>query len=151
MSSSNAERLVELRVVDITCEMRAVMMELAKALDFARRSRRAPWDFAVEMASLVVLGVTSSDLRWLVSEGYVQHARDVSRPGNATRKFRRCENLTFARDTCFVLTEVGRQILQEEAIVRVAAQPSTTGALFAPPPGTMGCRTSRALRWRTGG
>ena len=108
MGSSNVQCLVEMPGANLTREMRAAMMELAKALDFAGKSRQAPWDFAVEIATLTALGLTTSDLRCLVSEGHVEHAREVSRPGDTARKFQRCENLRFPRNTCFVLTEAGR-------------------------------------------
>ena len=45
----------------------------------------------------------------------MEHARDVSRPGDRARKFRRCENLRFAGNTCFILTEAGQQVLEAEA------------------------------------
>ena len=131
----------------LTREMLAALAELAKALDYAQQVRRTPWDFSVEIASLTALGLTTSDLRWLVSQGCIEHARDVSRPGDTVRKFQRCENLAFVRDTCFVLTEVGQHILEDEAsgpTLRFPSHPSC--ALFTPPTrSTLGCQASRAV------
>ncbi|MEI8375765.1 MAG: hypothetical protein WCJ35_23325 [Planctomycetota bacterium] len=132
----------------LTRAMRAAMAELAKALDYAQQARRTPWDFSVEIASLTALGLTASDLRWLVSQGCIEHARDISRPGDTARKFQRCENLAFARDTCFVLTEVGQHILEDEASGPMLRFSSPTSCVPFTPPNTrstMGCRASRTV------
>ena len=39
-----------------------------------RDADRSPWDFAVEIESLTEAGLTTSDLRWLVTKGYLEQA-----------------------------------------------------------------------------
>ena len=65
------------------------------------------WDFAVEISHLRSLGLTDTDLRWLVRKGYVEHAREVTVQGRDGRAFQSTGNLTFSKRTCFVLTAEG--------------------------------------------
>ena len=53
--------------------------ELAEAHDYARDAECDPWQFAVEISRFRELGLTYSDLRWLVEKGYAAHAREVTR------------------------------------------------------------------------
>jgi hypothetical protein len=94
--------------------VRSALAQLTRADACARDARCSPWDFAVEMASLVAEGLTTSDLRWLVRKGYLEHAREMTRPQDAVRRFRSCRNLAFAERTCFVLTETGVRLLAAE-------------------------------------
>jgi hypothetical protein len=92
--------------------------ELLKAYEYACDAGRSVWDLAVEMSLLRKLGLTPSDLRWLVCKGYVQHARDVTRPDDDSREFRSSAELTFSKRSCFVLTDEGaayaRSLLSKE-------------------------------------
>jgi hypothetical protein len=87
-------------------------VQLAEARDYAGDAHRDVWDFAVEIAGLTALGLTVSDLRWLVSKGYVEHACEVTKPDDPVRRFRPGSNLTFVKETCFVLTQGGVSLLQ---------------------------------------
>ena len=58
-------------------------MQLAEAHDYALDVQVEPWQFAMEIESLVAQGVTASDLDWLVQGGYAEHAREVTRPGDS--------------------------------------------------------------------
>jgi hypothetical protein len=108
-------RMQELTLVD---EMQPVcspalaeaLGQLGYARACAQSTRRDTWDFAVEIDSLLAAGVTKSDLRWLVSEGYLSHAEESSCPHDAARQFQLCQNLAFSARTCFVLTEAGAQL-----------------------------------------
>ncbi|MGW8258081.1 MAG: hypothetical protein ACWGMZ_11385 [Thermoguttaceae bacterium] len=81
--------------------------QLAHAYDCAQSAQCSPWEFAVELESLTAEGLTTSDLRWLLRKGYIEHAYEVTRARSATRKFQSCCNLAFTKRTCFVLTETG--------------------------------------------
>ena len=107
------------------------IVQLAEAHDYARDVQTEPWQFAVEIESLEALGVTAADLNWLVQSRYVEHASDVTRPGDTSRRFAPPRNrrastpliglcdgdgsrrlalpraMKFSRRTCFVLTEAG--------------------------------------------
>ncbi len=65
------------------------------------------WDFAVEAGSLMALGLTFNDFRWLVRKGLVEHQREVMLESDDCREFRPNGVLTFPECTCFVLTRKG--------------------------------------------
>jgi hypothetical protein len=39
------------------------------------------WQFAIEVAELHKTGVTNTDLRWLLAEGYAEHGRERTKAG----------------------------------------------------------------------
>jgi hypothetical protein len=84
------------------------LLEHAKAC--ARDADHQAWDFAVEIESLLDAGLTRSDLRWMVSKGYLEHADESTRPGHRRRTFRRSSNLAFSKRTCFMLTASGEAL-----------------------------------------
>ncbi len=96
-------------------EIRRGLDQLMRAVYYAQELSSSLWDFAVEIDRLLALGVTTSDLRWLVKRGYLSHGREITVPQDANRRFEPPDqNLAFARNTCFVLTEAGRVILGAE-------------------------------------
>jgi hypothetical protein len=96
----------------LSTKVAAGLAQLAEAADYARDAGRDPWDFAVETAGLLALGLTVSDLRWLASKGYVEHACEVTRPEDPARRFCLGQNLTFGERTCFVLAPAGMLLLR---------------------------------------
>ena len=71
---------------------------MARALDYAQDLSGSSWDFAVEIDRLLALGMTTSDLRWLAKRGYVSHAREITDPQDADRRFEAPQqNLAFAK------------------------------------------------------
>ena len=60
---------------------------------------------------LLVLGLTTSDLRWPVTKGYAAHGRELTTACDTTRRFRPARNLAFGKRTCFVLTDAGAAYL----------------------------------------
>jgi hypothetical protein len=91
----------------------AALLALHQAHDRACELGRSPWDFAVEIQSLRALGTTNTDLRWLKCLGYVDHATDITLPGQEGRSFRKTGPLTFGKGTCFVITEDGVVLLKQ--------------------------------------
>jgi hypothetical protein len=81
--------------------------QLTHAKRCARDAGRDVWDFAIEIEVLLREGLTKSDLRWLISKGYVEHAEESTQLRHGSRKFRPCLNLAFSNRTCFVLTDAG--------------------------------------------
>ena len=92
---------------DLAPEIRAVLVELARAHNYSRSMETDPWEFALEIDRLLARGLETSDLRWLVRNGYVQHAREITQPGDERRRFQPSGNTAFAKETCFILTHAG--------------------------------------------
>ncbi len=88
-------------------EARAALALLSKPWTCARELKLDPWDFALWLLQLQKLGVSESDLQWLILNGYVDQADDVTTHRDPARCFLRRANVTFSERTCFVLTEAG--------------------------------------------
>jgi hypothetical protein len=95
------------QMTDSNLGLQRALLELTRADACARSERGDPWEFAVEMDRLFAQGLTTSDLRWLVKKGFVEHAREVTRRGDTARRFKPCCNVSFERRTCFLLTRAG--------------------------------------------
>ena len=112
-------------------EIRCGLDQLARAFGYAEDLDSPRWDFAVEIERLLALGMTTSDLRWLIKRGYLSHAREITAPQDADRRFEPSEqNLAFAKNSCFVITEAGLAILrhnQAEASPAVVEMPMAAG------------------------
>jgi hypothetical protein len=80
---------------------------LLQAYDYSRELQRSAWDFAVEIHILRDAGLSNSDLRWLVCQGYIEHASESKPTAEGSRVFDRTGTLTFAKGTCFVLRQSG--------------------------------------------
>lgn len=65
------------------------------------------WEFALDLRELRSVGLTNSDLRWMVLKGFVQPGCETTLPGEPQRSFRPIQGLIFAKRTCFVLTPSG--------------------------------------------
>ena len=70
------------------------------------------WEFAVGIDELFAAGLRSTDLRWLLAHGLVEHAVEEPQPNAPRRQFRQVANLSFTPLTSFILTPTG------EAVVR---------------------------------
>jgi hypothetical protein len=93
---------------DIASEIKTALDHLAKAYNYASDVRSDAWEFAVELGQLMALGLTTTDLRWLVKKGYIEHAPEITQTGDAERGFLPIQHHTaFAKETCFTLTDTG--------------------------------------------
>jgi hypothetical protein len=99
--------LFNTQTIPVPSKIREALARLAEAYDYARATGRDLWEFAVEMPELLAAGLTTSDLRWLVSQQYVEHAREVTQQGDSTRKFTPSMNLALGAETCFALSAKG--------------------------------------------
>jgi hypothetical protein len=106
-------------------EIRRGLAQLVQASDYSRALACDAWDFAVELDQLIDLGMTTSDLRWLTKCGYVSHACEMTGSHDLNRRFRSPEqNLAFAQNTCFVLTDAGLAMMgRDRGAVRDASLP----------------------------
>ncbi len=104
---------------DIAPEMRAGLGQMARAVEYARELECDVWDFAVEIDRLFALGLTTSDLRWLIKRGFVRHARESTAKQDSVRRFDSPDmNLAFASNTCFVITNEGVEAIQGNVNVK---------------------------------
>lgn len=105
----------------------AALALLRHAYDCAQEARAATWDFALEIGKLYEAGLTTTDLRWLVVKGFVEHGAETSAYGDSHRSFTRSAGFNFLTTTCVVLTREGAafasQVLQTATATRAAAEP----------------------------
>lgn len=92
------------------------------ALELLLRSRRYAeelgvdvWAFAVEIQMLQSAGLSTSDLRWLVCKGCLDHACECSRPEEDDRQFVSASKLVLTDRSCFTLTEHGVRVSESRS------------------------------------
>src|SRR5215471_16780852 len=74
---------------------------LLEAAETAQELQRDVWDFAVEIHNLRSAGLTNTDLRRLVCNGYVEQAIEITRPLEVRRTFQAAGNLMLGERSCF--------------------------------------------------
>ncbi len=140
MRSGSSDRLLTCSTVAVSRNMIAGLLQLLKAHAYARELERPGWDFAVEIGSLQATGLTSSDLRWLVCKGYVEHAVETTPAASETRSFQKACKLTFSAGSCFLLTDSGAEFVHtasrrvEADHANNGASPDGRGASYPPQP-----------------
>ncbi len=102
-STNHAERAG----IQLAPRIRAAILALLEAHEYGQDLDRTDWDFALEIGSLRQMNLSNSDLRWLVGRGVIDHAVEVTGPGDLERSFRQSSRLLFFRRTCFVITPQG--------------------------------------------
>lgn len=85
---------------------RAVSL-LLRAFDYADDAQIDSWQFAVEFRELCDAGLSTLDLRWLLSRGLVEHALEITIPGDAQRSFRKLPPTSLPAEARVVLTSPG--------------------------------------------
>jgi hypothetical protein len=91
-------------------EARTALALLSKPWACARELKLDRWDFALWLLQLQKLGVGESDLQWLILNGYVDQADDVTTYRDPARRFQPRRSVAFGDRTCFVLTEAGASV-----------------------------------------
>ena len=116
------------------CEFQAALEELARAAMYALEAGCSPWDFAVEVATLTQAGLTTSDLRWLVTKGYLEHAYEITADGDTQRQFQPCHHLAFGKRACFILTALELRLTtpRKPGVARTCSD--TAAGKISPPP-----------------
>jgi hypothetical protein len=102
---------------------------LIESYEYAEDLEVNPWDFAVELDTMRDLGLTNSDIRWLVGKQLVDHAREITLPGDQHRAFRNGSPLALADGTCFVLSKRGFAFTQEISVRESSAPVLKTRSL----------------------
>jgi hypothetical protein len=103
---------VPARLDTIPAEVFEALLILRRARDVARELQADPWELAVGISELLAVGLSGTDVRWLVARGLVEHALERLAPGTANRTFRRMRNLALSPRTCLVLTAEGQRLLE---------------------------------------
>jgi hypothetical protein len=127
-------------LADLPEGIESALTELAIAHDYARDARRNAWQFAVEISRMIELGLTGSDLRWLVEKGYAVHAREITKIGDADRKFAFGLNTAFSSETRFLLTDAGLTLA-------AGCKSVPTLLRFSSPDGSKGENATCVPRW----
>lgn len=106
---------------------------LLEAYEYAADVGVDPWTFALELREFRSLGLTNSDLRWLLLKQYVESARETTLPGDELRTFRPMRGLTFGKRSCFVLTELGVDAARSMGLPTATDDEAVAPAPPAPP------------------
>jgi hypothetical protein len=130
--------------------LREALAILLQAYEYALDLGTSPWDFATEIGTLRRLKLSTSDMRWLVGRGLVEHGIEVTLGGDLDRRFQHPARLLFNKRTCFVLSATGADLAQDLSrgrdVPRLtdACPASDSPALaIAQPPATQGPRWDR--------
>ena len=110
MIGATERQFVDRQQEAVSPRVQRAVVQLAEAHDYAQDVRAESWQYAVEVESLLAAGAMAADLKRLVQDGYAEHAREVTRPEDASRRFAPSRRLDFTRRTCFVLTEAGLRL-----------------------------------------
>jgi hypothetical protein len=80
---------------------------LLQAYHYAVDTSSSLWDFAIEIEQLYKAKISNSELRWLLANGYVEHAHERSLHNSDRRVFRQLGKIALTDRTCFVLAPAG--------------------------------------------
>ena len=72
----------------------------------------------MEWSELRRLGLTCNDVRWLIRQGLVQHAYEVTVSKDDHRRFVPCPSLNLSKRTCLIVTEKGCRMSRQFAEAR---------------------------------
>lgn len=108
-----------------SAEVRGGLAVLLQGYHYARRAGRTVWDFAVEIEDLKSNGLTNNDLRWMVCQGWIEQARELTDTVEGNRVFAFGSVLTFSDRSCFVLSKEGVRIAERVPDSKLLAGPET--------------------------
>jgi hypothetical protein len=107
MRSASGEKPATLAPFVLDQPVQAALFLLLEAYECAQSVEQDPWEFAVELRSLVSVGISHSALRWLACRGYVAHAIEQRAGKGLRRTFCQCRSLSLTEQSCFVLKDLG--------------------------------------------
>jgi hypothetical protein len=94
----------------VASQYQGALSILLKAKFFATSTDSDPWDFAVDIRQLRLLGLTENDLRFLIRLNYINHGDEIVVGDSIGRQFVPSNGRSFSDDSCFVLTEKGIEL-----------------------------------------
>jgi hypothetical protein len=92
---------------DARGSIRLALECLCRAFVYACETRLNRWQFAVEIEELWKLGLSNTDLRWLIATGVVWHAREIEPSDSQSRQFLKLGLSSMEPGSCFVLSDEG--------------------------------------------
>jgi hypothetical protein len=104
------------------------MQVLLRAMDYAVDVGRSRWEFAVELAELQRLGLSTADCRWLACKGWVEIARELSATPGSPRRFKHDLHLSLSRRSCLILTDLGAAQVRRQLAEQLQRAQSTRGS-----------------------
>lgn len=119
----------------LSAPLASALSQLLRARDYAHDAVSDPWQFSVELEPLQRMGMTLNDLRWLLAKEFVEHAREVTAPGDDVRTFRPLSGTEFPAGTCLRLTESGVRMFRGLVMNQPVAggiEQATPSGLVAP-------------------
>lgn len=84
-------------------EMKSAFNLFHRTNDYAENVRQDIWQFAITIGELRQMGLSDSDMRWLLCRGDLLHADEITSVGDSRRTFRSLGVFTLTTSTCFVL------------------------------------------------
>jgi hypothetical protein len=119
----------------ITDGVRDALAVLKRALDYASEAEVPPWDFAIEIGHFYAVGLTITDLRWMVAKRFIEHADETSAHGDEHRSFTPSRGFNFSPTTCVLLTKEGArfaassEVTSPEETIRASVEPDAEPSL----------------------
>lgn len=120
--TSSSLRLVWPSPLAVPSSLRPAMELLLQGWNYAAECQSNPWQFAVGIGELRAVGLTTNDLRYLVSKGFAQQAVETTRPRSRQRVFGRTGSLLITEKSAFVLTDAGAQAARQLALKDYSVQ-----------------------------
>jgi hypothetical protein len=109
--------------VELSQELSSALRRLNTAKEFAANCDVSTWEFAIEIEQLQATGVTAEELRWLIAKQMVHHADEVSPSDEENRKFESCRGLKLSSRSCFVISDLGVEVIKKETDVASKPEP----------------------------
>jgi hypothetical protein len=98
---------------EIDQDFHGALLPLVESYYTAMELNRSIWDLALELSSLHHLGVSDSQLRYVICRGFVEHRFETGSSDQTERTFSAPMFLRFSANSCFVLTEAGRRAAKQ--------------------------------------
>jgi hypothetical protein len=92
--------------------VQAALQLLGEAHGCAVELNKDPWQFGLEWTALEAAGLTHSQVRWLLCQGYVHTAVETTSVRAKQRTFRAVASLTLTGTSCFNLTANGIDLIR---------------------------------------
>src|SRR5262245_33462777 len=114
MSLNPAERLMTfkpnlLALTPTRPSSQRILAALPGAATVSADRQCSPWEYALELSTLLALGGTETALRQLISSGAIEAAIEIARPAAGAPRFRRLRSLILPSDTCFIRAPTTRE------------------------------------------
>jgi hypothetical protein len=77
----------------------------------AEQTDVSPVEFATDRADMLAKNISSSELRWMIQAGLLEHVWEMTAPHDSHRRFESARNLRIDDRSCFLLTSQGFKFL----------------------------------------